>query len=121
MTEWTRTNNAYLRKVGKVHPNDPMELSNYDKIFQTSDGGFWFGIMTINGSELLNNVFKKSRRLPVAAIIEETFYKCNAWFVQRQARVMDLADANKQWSEWVEKTQKRMGESCKDEFGPVFT
>lgn len=104
--------NAYLKKYGKKNPDDPFESSNYDKIFQTCDGGFRFGIMTTNGSESLNHVFQKSRRLPVAAIVEETFYKCNAWFVQRRARAMALADAKQQWSERVEKKLRKRWEKA---------
>ena len=59
--------NAYLKRVDKVRPNDVMEPSNYEKIFQTCDGGYRFGIMTTNGSESLNNVFRTSHRLPVCA------------------------------------------------------
>jgi hypothetical protein len=44
---------------------------------QHLDGGFnrW-GIMTSNGSETLNNVFRIARQLPVCAIVENTWHKC---------------------------------------------
>ncbi len=93
--------NAYLNRVGKVRPNDVMELSNYEKIFQTCDGGYRFGIMTTNGSESLNNVFRTSRRLPVCAIVEDTFYTCNRWFVQRRQRAMELQDKGQVLSDRV--------------------
>ncbi|XP_078151905.1 uncharacterized protein LOC144547193 [Carex rostrata] len=93
--------NVFLRRVGKVRPNDVMEQSNFDKIFQTCDGGYRFGIMTTNGSESLNAVFKESRMLPVAALVEETFYKCNSWFVQRRQAAMEQRDAGKPFSERV--------------------
>jgi hypothetical protein len=36
--------------------------------------------MTSNSSELLNNVFKIVRQLPICAIIENTWHKCVVWF-----------------------------------------
>lgn len=59
--------------------------------------------MTSNGSESLNNVFKYSRRLPVMAIVEETFNKCLEWFVDRRRSSLDLANSGKMWSRRVEK------------------
>ena len=99
--------NLYLKRVGKTRPEDVMESSNYEKNFQTCDGGYRWGIMTTNGSESLNNVFRMSRRLHVSAIVEDTFYKCNKWFVDRRKRAMDLADAEQRWSERVEKKLKK--------------
>ena len=87
-----------MRRVGKVRPNDVMEQSNFDKNFQTCDGGYRFGIMTTNGSECLNAVFKDSRMLPVAALVEETFHKCNKWFVQRRQAATEQMDAAKPFS-----------------------
>ena len=93
--------NVFLRRVGKVRPNDVMEPSNFDKNFQTCDGGYRFGIITTNGSESLNAVFKESRMLPVAALVEETFYKCNRWFVQWQQTVIEQSNAEKPFSKRV--------------------
>ncbi|XP_078165212.1 uncharacterized protein LOC144559917 [Carex rostrata] len=60
--------NLYLMKVGKNNPRDVNEDPAYEKIYQSRDGGWRWGIMTTNGSESLNAVFKQSRMLPVAAI-----------------------------------------------------
>jgi hypothetical protein len=48
---------------------------------QHLDGGLnrW-GIMTSNGSETLNNVFRIARQLLVCAIIENMWHKCVEWF-----------------------------------------
>jgi hypothetical protein len=43
-----------------------------------------WGIMTNNGSESLNNVFRIARQFPVCAIIENTRHKCVKWFYQRR-------------------------------------
>jgi hypothetical protein len=52
---------------------------------QHLDGGLnrW-GIMTSNGSESLNNVFRIARQLLVCAIVENMWHKCVEWFYQRQ-------------------------------------
>ena len=46
-------------------------------------GGCRYGIMTMNISEVLNKVLKGVRGLPVSAIVEYTFKKCNEYFVSR--------------------------------------
>lgn len=100
--------------MGKVRPNDVMEQSNFDKIFQTCDGGYRFGIMTTNGSECLNAVFKDSRMLPVAALVEETFHKCNKWFVQRRQAATEQMDTGKPFSKRVQdKLAKRWEKGTK--------
>ena len=59
--------------------------------------------MTTNGSELLNNVFKQSRQLPVAAIIEDTFYKCVKWFGDRRLTAETCSAEGQIWSTRVHK------------------
>jgi hypothetical protein len=41
-------------------------------------------IMTSNGSESLNNVFKIARQLSICAIVENTWHKCVEWFYKRR-------------------------------------
>jgi hypothetical protein len=41
-------------------------------------------IMTSNGSESLNNVFRIARQLSVCAIIKNTWHKCVEWFYKRR-------------------------------------
>jgi hypothetical protein len=94
---------TYLNKVGKKKPSDPEEIPKHEKVFASCDGGYRWGIMTTNGSESLNNVFKQSRRLPVAAIVEDTFYKMNEWFVQRRERAAEVLASGQRWSTRVEK------------------
>ena len=94
---------TYLRKVGKYLQEDKNEQEKPEKVFQCKDGGYRWGIMTSNGSESLNNVFRLSRRLPMAAIVEETFSKCLEWFVERRRTALNLVDGGNRWSEWVDK------------------
>ncbi|XP_078176654.1 uncharacterized protein LOC144570794 [Carex rostrata] len=76
------------------------------------DGSRW-GIMTSNGSKSLNNVFRTSRRLPVAAIIEETFYKCVNWFVERRENAVELQAAGQLFSIRVHKKLNKYTEKVK--------
>jgi hypothetical protein len=52
-------------------------------------------IMTNNGSEALNSVFRVERILPVAAIIEGTWYKYAKWFYKREMEALNLHRACK--------------------------
>jgi hypothetical protein len=56
--EWLK----YLDTCGKYNPDDEAELSKPWKVYQAMDNGARWEIMTSNGSESLNNVFKTSRR-----------------------------------------------------------
>jgi hypothetical protein len=51
---------------------------------QHIDGGLnrW-GIMTSNGLESLNNVFRIARELSICAIVENTWHKYVEWFYKR--------------------------------------
>jgi hypothetical protein len=48
------------------------------------DGVHRLCMMTINGPESLNNVFKEARELPVTSLVEITFYKSVNFFVKRR-------------------------------------
>jgi hypothetical protein len=41
-------------------------------------------IMTNNGSESLNNVFRIARQFPICAIVENTWHKCVEWLYKRR-------------------------------------
>ena len=100
----------YLNKVGKRNPNDEDELPCPEKLYKALDGGHRWGIMTTNGSESLNAVFKISRRLPVAAVVEDTFYKLNKWFFERWNKAQMACQHGQVWSDRVTKLlQKRIG------------
>ncbi|XP_048529599.1 uncharacterized protein LOC125508848 [Triticum urartu] len=89
---------------------DKNEKEQPEKVFQCMDGGYRWGIMTSNGSESLNNVFRLSLRLPVAAIVDETFSKCLEWFVEIRRSALNLVDDGKQWSERVDKLLVKRGD-----------
>jgi hypothetical protein len=52
--------------------------------------------MNNNCSEALNSVFRVERTLPVAAIVEGTWYKYAKWFNKREIEALNLHRACKQ-------------------------
>ena len=78
------TTHQYVMWCGKRLQNLEEEPLQLHKWAQCHDGGLnrW-GIMTTNGSESLNNVFRVARQLPVTAIVERIFYKVVDWYVKR--------------------------------------
>jgi hypothetical protein len=86
----------FFKKVGRILENDDKERPNFASWAQTYDGGHRWGIMTSNGSEALNSVFRFERTLPVAAIMEGTWYKCAKWFDKREMEALILHRACKQ-------------------------
>ncbi|KAK4480405.1 hypothetical protein RD792_013477 [Penstemon davidsonii] len=57
------------------------------------DGGYRYGIMTTNISEVFNGVMKGARGMPITAIIEQTFYRCVFYF-QSRLGIAELAMEN---------------------------
>lgn len=45
-----------------------------DKLTRSYDGGKWYGSMTINTIELVNDMLKAFRALPITTIVENFFY-----------------------------------------------
>jgi hypothetical protein len=110
---------VYLNKVGKRDPNDEYEPPCPEKLFQAMDGGHRWGIMTTNGSESLNAVFRMSRRLPVSAVVEDTFYKLNKWFFERRNKAEIRLQHGQLWSDRVSQLlQKRINKSLNMEAVP---
>jgi hypothetical protein len=64
---------------------DQVAALHQERLTQHLNGGLnrW-GIMTSNGSESLNNVFRIARQLPVCAIVEKTWHKYVEWFYNRR-------------------------------------
>jgi hypothetical protein len=58
--------------------------------------------MTSNGSEALNSVFRVERTLPIAAIVERTWYKCAKWFDKREMEALNLQRVGTQWPKKID-------------------
>ena len=78
---------AYMVQLTKLkadarHYFEDIPREQWTKAF---DGGYRYGYMTTNLSESYNAVLKDARKLPVAALVEKTFYNCARYFVTRLA------------------------------------
>ena len=73
-----------------VEPDDPniaclisytyLMSDDLDKWTQSHDGGRRYGTMTTNISECFNGVLKGAHSLPIAAMVEFTWYKLVTYF-----------------------------------------
>uniref|UniRef100_K3XRI6 Zinc finger PMZ-type domain-containing protein n=1 Tax=Setaria italica TaxID=4555 RepID=K3XRI6_SETIT len=79
-----------LKLLCKVHTEREFSEKLEDLAFD--EGGMRWGIMTTNYSESLNAVFKGIRSRPVSGIIEYSFKKCNAYFVDRWQKARAMLD-----------------------------
>ena len=92
-----------VRKVTNSATTQPIPEAeqweyHFEKWAQCYDGGLHrWGIMTSNGSESLNNVFRVARQLPVCALVEKTFYKSVEWFHQRRKMAAEWQERNLQF------------------------
>lgn len=87
----------WLVKVG----TKPHEESAYHVWAQCEDGGRRYGIMTTNGPECLNNIFKGICELPITAMVELTFHKSAKYFAGRKEAVSTIQADKQFWSNKV--------------------
>jgi hypothetical protein len=84
---------ARLKELEKILSDDAnawlleqwQEKSKWALAFD--EGGFQYGIMTTNISEVFNCVLKCIRALLVSEIVDYTFHKCNEYFINRWEKV----------------------------------
>jgi hypothetical protein len=77
---------TWLEHIGR-DPNDVdrNNRSRYDlRALSFDEGGHGLGMMTTNGPESLNNIFKEARELPVTSLVEIIFYKIVKYFAERR-------------------------------------
>ena len=94
---------AGYKKLLSVGSTNVEEEPKFEKWTQYKDGGYRFGIMTTNGSESLNSVYKIARTLPVAALVENTFYHTIEWFNARKKLAQNRANTGLVFSDRVSK------------------
>ena len=63
------------------------------------DGGWRYGTMTTNISEVFNYVLKGVRALPISALVHFTFIKCTRYFVDRWMQAQAAINAGQIWGE----------------------
>jgi hypothetical protein len=74
----------FLLTIDTIVDQNDKEKINPNRWAQCKDKRYRWGIMTSNGLESLNRVFKTCRCLLVVAIVEGTWYKCVNWFDERR-------------------------------------
>ena len=72
-----------------------------EKWTQSHDGGRRYGAMTTNISECFNGVLKGARGLPIAAMVEFTFFKLDAYFHDRHKQITSDLSRGKLWSDYA--------------------
>jgi MULE transposase domain/SWIM zinc finger len=87
----------WLVKVG----TKPHEESAYHVWAQCEDGGRRYGIMTTNGPECLDNIFKGICELPITAMVELTFHKSAKYFADRKEAISKIQADKQFWSNKV--------------------
>ncbi|KAJ3678781.1 hypothetical protein LUZ61_021322 [Rhynchospora tenuis] len=97
----------YLRNCGKHDETDRKERPKLFMWAQAFDKGHRWGLMTSNGSESLNSIFRVERRLPVTAIVEGTFYKCANWMNKRTQLVLERHRLVEIWPKRIEDKLKK--------------
>ena len=102
-----------LLHVGCKKENNVWEEPKFEMWTQYKDGGYRFGTMTTNGSESLNGVYKLARTLPVAALVENTFYHTLEWFNKRKKLAEERASGGLIFSDKVTEIIQRRCERAR--------
>ena len=76
--------------------------------------------MTTNMSEGINNVLKGVRSLPISAIIEFTFYKCNFFSIDRWTKAQADIDDKQVWGAEAAKQLEKGGLKSAGHTGVLF-
>jgi hypothetical protein len=89
----------YVKHIGCTPEEIRQKRFRLDKWAASHDGGRnrW-GILTTNGVESINKVYKDARALPVTALVEETFCKTMRWFADRREAAREIRDEGHRWA-----------------------
>jgi len=52
------------------------------------NGGYRYGVMTTNLSKSFNGILKSARNLPITMLVELTYYRCVAYFVDLYTKAL---------------------------------
>ena len=75
--------NRHMATIGRINPKvqQLLEVIPLEIWVLSHDGGRRYGIMTTNMSEVFNSVLKGAHSLPIAALVQLTFFQLNGYFV----------------------------------------
>ncbi|XP_050277753.1 uncharacterized protein LOC126719216 [Quercus robur] len=89
------------RRIIRYMPYTYLMSEDVDKWTQSHDDGRRYGAMTTNISECFNGVLKGARGLPIAAMVEFTFFKLVAYFHDRHKQITSDLSRGKVWSDYA--------------------
>ncbi|XP_030970186.1 uncharacterized protein LOC115990499 [Quercus lobata] len=89
------------RRIIRYMPYTYLMSEDVDKWTQSHDGGRRYGAMTTNISECFNGVLKGARGLPIAAMVEFTYFKLVAYFHDRHKQITSDLSRGKVWSDYA--------------------
>ena len=89
------------RRIARYMPYTYLISEDLDKWTQSHDGGRCYGAMTTNISECFHGVLKGARGLPIAAMVEFTWFKLVAYFHDRHKQITSDLSRGKVWSDYV--------------------
>jgi hypothetical protein len=125
----TRSGNgakARLKELEKILNNDAKawlfeQLPKKSKwALAFDEGGFRYGIMTMNISEVFNFILKGISSLPVSSIVDYTFHKCNEYFVNRWEKARQSLAKVEHWGKPRRKHLVEQGEISNNEVAELF-
>ena len=96
------------RHVACYMPYTYLMSEDLDKCTQSHDGGRRYGAMTTNISECFNGVLKGARGLPIAAMVEFTWFKLVAYFHDRHKQITSDLSRGKVWSDYAMKIYNKI-------------
>jgi hypothetical protein len=86
-------------QLGRANPNVVAWLNREpkEKWALAYDDGHRYGNMTTNMSEIFNSIMKGGRFLPITALVQLTFYRCNSFFVTRRMNAESFGEQGIAW------------------------
>ena len=79
-----------------------LEVIPFEKWALSHDGGRRYVIMITNISEVFNSVLKGAWSLPVAALVQLTFFRLNSYFIVRREQGYNRLASDEQYTPYVD-------------------
>ena len=95
--------NKHMTIIGRINSKvlQWLETIPFQLWALSHDGGRRYEIMTTNISEVFNSVLEGARSLPVAALVQLTFFRLNGYFVARRELGASRLTSSKHFTPYV--------------------
>ena len=96
--------NKHMDIIGrnKLEAQRWFEAILLEKLALSHDGGRIYEIMTTNMSKVFNSVLKGARSLPMATLVQLTFFRVNSYFVIRREQGSNILASDEKYTLYVE-------------------